>query len=262
MDDKQNQYYSLVDRGDTENLINLVESMSNRNFNSIFPTLCNNGYLSDQVFESILDNRATNRPRIASILIQNSPLPENIMEMVENSNYLQNGHKKQIRRVQNGISSRLISEYEIADIKQNISRIESNLINHAIDNDSVPSVRETVINYLTNNAEVNDISYINKFNLQLAQTELGDAQNTLNQLRTYALGLQNPDKSLEIQRFCDIHDIYISLLQDTVYDNTLLVENQEFLREAALDFSSMYWEKHKHSTISNRSYLLNTPTLR
>ena len=240
MDDKQNQYYSLVDRGDTENLINLVESMSNRNFNSIFPTLCNNGYLSDQVFESILDNRATNRPRIASILIQNSPLPENIMEMVENSNYLQNGHKKQIRRVQNGISSRLISEYEIADIKQNISRIESNLINHAIDNDSVPSVRETVINYLTNNAEVNDISYINKFNLQLAQTELGDAQNTLNQLRTYALGLQNPDKSLEIQRFCDIHDIYISLLQDTVYDNTLLVENQEFLREAALDFSSMY----------------------
>ena len=104
----------------------------------------------------------------------------------------------------------------------------------------MPSVRETVINYLTNNAEVNDISYINKFNLQLAQTELGDAQNTLNQLRTYALGLQNPDKSLEIQRFCDIHDIYISLLQDTVYDNTLLVENQEFLREAALDFSSMY----------------------
>jgi hypothetical protein len=35
MDDKQNQYYSLVDRGDTENLINLVESMSNRNFNLI-----------------------------------------------------------------------------------------------------------------------------------------------------------------------------------------------------------------------------------
>ncbi len=240
MTDKENQYNDLVDRGDTENLINLTESMSNRNFNSIFPILCNDGYISDEVFETILDNRSTNRPRIASILIENSPLPENIMELVESSDYLQNGHKKQIRRVQSGTSPRLEFEYEIADIKQEISKIESNLINHAIDNDSVPELRETVINYLINDAEENSINYVNRFNLQLAQTELTEAQNTLNDLRIYASGLSNEDMASEIQRFCDVHDIYISILQDTVFDNALLVQNQEFLKEAALDFSPLY----------------------
>jgi len=240
MTDKENQYNDLVDRGDTEYLINLTESMSNRNFNSIFPMLCNDGYLSNEVFETILDNRSTNRPRIASILIENSPLPENIMELVENSDYLQNGHKKQIRRVQSGTSPRLEFEYEIADIKQEISKIESNLVNHAIENDSVPEVRETVLNYLINDAEENSTNYINRFNLQLAQTEFTEAQNTLDNLRIYASGLQNEDITSEIQRFCDVHDIYISILKDTVYNNALLVENQELLREAALDFSPLY----------------------
>lgn len=214
--------------------------MSNRNFNSIFPILCNDGYLSDEVFETILGNRSTNRPRIASILIENSPLPDNIMEMVENSDYLQNGHKKQIRSVQEGISPRLIFEYEISDIKQDISKIESNLINHAIDNDSVPALRETVVNYLINTAEENSINYVNIFNLQLAQTDFVEAQNTLDGLRIYANGIQNEDIATEIQKFCDVHDIYISILQDTVYDNAILVQNREFLREAALDFSAMY----------------------
>lgn len=240
MTDKENQYNDLVDRGDTEYLINLTESMSNRNFNSIFPMLCNDGYLSNEVFETILDNRSTNRPRIASILIENSPLPENIMELVENSDYLQNGHKKQIRRVQSGTSLRLEFEYEIADIKQEISKIESNLVNHAIDNDSVPAVRETVLNYLINDAEENSTNYVNRFNLQLAQTEFTEAQNTLDNLRIYASGLQNEDITSEIQRFCDVHDIYISILQDSVHDNAILIQNQELLREAALDFSPLY----------------------
>jgi hypothetical protein len=238
--DNENQYDDLVDRGDTEYLINLTESMSNRNFNSIFPTLCNEGYLSDVVFETILDNSSTNRPRIASILIENSPLPDIIMEMVENSDYLQNGHKKQIRSVQKGTSPRLIFEYEIADIKQDISKIESNLVNHAIDNDSVPAIRETVINYLINNAEISSISYVNRFNLQLAQTDIIEAKNTLDDLRFYAASLQDENIATEIERYCDVHDIYISLLQDTVYDKALLVQNQEFLKEAALDFSPLY----------------------
>jgi len=142
--------------------------------------------------------------------------------------------------VQSGTSPRLEFEYEIADIKQEISKIESNLINHAIDNDSVPELRETVINYLINDAEENSINYVNRYNLQLAQTELTEAQNTLNDLRIYASGLPNEDMASEIQRFCDVQDIYISILQDTVFDNALLVQNQEFLREAALDFSPLY----------------------
>jgi len=43
------------------------------------------------------------------------------------------------------LSEEILLEYEMADIKQEISRIESNMTNHAINNDTVPSVREKVM---------------------------------------------------------------------------------------------------------------------
>ncbi len=107
-------------------------------------------------------------------------------------------------------------------------------------NDSALAVRETVINYLTYTADVNSMNYVNRFNLQLAQTDFTDAQNTLDDLRVYATSLQDDNIITEIQHYCDIHDIFISSIQDSVYDKALLLENQEFLREAALNFSPMY----------------------
>ncbi len=237
---KQTEYEQIVDNGNTAYLLNLAENMNSPNFQTTYPMLCNDGYLSDIVFEAIVNNHNAPRPKIAYILMENSPLPENIMDMVENSGYLKNGHKKHIRRIQSGINNRVLLEYEMADINQEIATIESNMMSHAINNDSVPDYREDVMNYFSNTADVNIENYMNRFNLHMAKNDYDEARNILNALRKHALTLNNGSITLEIQRYCDVHDILISVLNDTQNEKTELEQNQAFLRQAAQGFSPWY----------------------
>ncbi len=240
LESKEAEYHDIVDRGNTAYLISLAENMNTPNFLTAYPILCNDGYLSDAVFEAIVNNHTAPRPKIAAILIQNSPLPDNILKMANNSTYLKNGHKKQIRKVQSGTNPRLLLEYEMADIKQEISRIESNMTNHAINNDTGPSVREKVIDYFANIAETNTENFINRFDLQMAKAEHTEAENTLSALRNYAANLQDDSIAMEIQQYCDVNDVYLSAIQDSIFDKTVLEQNQAFLRQAALDCSPLY----------------------
>src|SRR6056297_131311 len=114
------------------------------------------------------------------------------------------------------------------------------MTNHAINNDTVPSVREKVIDYFTNTAETNTENFINTFDLQMAKAEHIEAENTLSALRNYAANLQDDSIAMEIQRYCDVNDVYLSAIQDSIFDNTVLEQNQAFLRQAAQGFSPWY----------------------
>ncbi|MDD3859820.1 MAG: NosD domain-containing protein, partial [Bacteroidales bacterium] len=140
LDDVKDQYDQTVDRGDTEYMLTIAETLSPRNFRQYVPVLSNNGYLSDTVFMILLDNTTAQKPVIASVLIANSPLPENILYEVNNSDYLSNGHKIQINKYQSGTNSRILLEYQISDIKQEIKDIEGEIINNTLNNDSIPGV--------------------------------------------------------------------------------------------------------------------------
>lgn len=237
---KQTEYDQMVDNGNTAYLVNLAENMDSPNFLTTTPHLCNDGYLSDTVFEAIINNHNAPRPKIAYLLMENSPLPDNIMEMVENSGYLKNGHKKHIRRKQSGINARVLLEYEMSDIKQEIASIESKMLIHAINNDSVPAYREDVMNYFSNTADMNIENYIDRFNLLMAKNDYAEAQNILNALRNHAISLNNDSVSLEVQRYCDVHDILITVLNDNQNEKTELEQHLAFLRQAAQGFSPWY----------------------
>ncbi|MEA3447632.1 MAG: T9SS type A sorting domain-containing protein [Bacteroidota bacterium] len=214
--------------------------MDSPNFQTTYPILCNNGYLSDAVFEAIVNNHKAPRPKIAAILIQNSPLPDDILKMANNSTYLKNGHKKQIRKVQAGTNPRLLLEYEMADIKQEIASIESKMLIHAINNDSVPAYREDVMNYFSHTADVNIENYMNRFNLHMAKNDYAEARNILDALRKHALNLNDDSISLEVQRYCDVHDMLISVLKNTQNEKIELEQHLAFLRQAAQGFSPWY----------------------
>ncbi|MDA3912252.1 MAG: hypothetical protein PF448_12940 [Bacteroidales bacterium] len=49
-----------------------------------------------------------------------------------------------------------------------------------------------------------------------------------------------PGLSFEIQHYCDVYDMYLTALQDSMFNTTLLEQNQEFLRQAALNASPLY----------------------
>src|SRR6056297_3240194 len=114
------------------------------------------------------------------------------------------------------------------------------MTNHAINNDTVPSVREKVIDYFTNTAETNTENFINTFDLQMAKAVHTEAENTLSALRNYAANLQDDSIAMEIQQYCDVNDVYLSAIQDSVFDKTVLEQNQALLRKAALDWSPLY----------------------
>jgi hypothetical protein len=50
----------------------------------------------------------------------------------------------------------------------------------------------------------------------------------------------NDQLSFDIQRYCDVEELYLSAIQDSVVDTTIFAANQAFPREAALDASPWY----------------------
>jgi len=228
-------YNDLVDRGDMEYMKDIAEDLSPRNFQQYVPVLSNDGYLSNEVFEAILDNRKAQKPVIAAVLIANSPLPVEIMEQVESSTYLSNGHKKQVRNYQSGINARVLLEYNIADLEQEKAVKESQLINNAINNDSLPEMRDIVISYL--DPQSNDYKKLIKiYGLNMSKQDYSASIANLDNIRQLASMPQNETISDELIMYCDIQELFIASIQD---ENSLLV-HKDMLLEAALDGSALY----------------------
>jgi hypothetical protein len=228
-------YDELVDRGDKEYMKDIAEDLSPRNFQQYVPILSNDGYLSNEVFEIILDNRKAQKPVIAAVLIANSPLPVEIMEQVESSTYLSNGHKKQVRNYQSGINARVLLEYNIADLEQEKAVKESLLINNAINNDSLPEMRDIVISYL--DPQSNDYKKLIKiYGLNMSKQDYSASIANLDNIRQLASMPQNETISDELIMYCDIQELFIASIQDK---NSLLV-HKDMLLEAALDGSALY----------------------
>ncbi len=234
----QNQYDLTVDRGDKQYMISLAENLSPHNFRQYVPILSNNGYLSDEVFETLLENTSAQKPVIATVLIANSPLPSEILDAVNNSTYLSNGHKKQINNYQNGENARVLLEYQISDIKQDIINIEGEIINNAINNDSIPEALTQAIGYFSSksNAEISDA--LNVYNLTVMTDDFQAAENILSNLRNMSVNLSTEERD-EVTTFCDINDIYLECIGDTMMIDILL-SNKDFLFNAARSSSPLY----------------------
>ncbi|MDD3687379.1 MAG: hypothetical protein PHE56_11495, partial [Bacteroidales bacterium] len=182
----QTQYDDVVDNGNTEYMLSLAENLSPHNFKLYVPQLSNDGYISDTVFSTLLKNTTAQKPVIASVLIANSPLPTEIMAKVENSTYLSNGHKNQIRAYQEGINNRVLLEKEISAVQQEIFNIEGELVNNVINNDSISEAVAEVANYFYSKPSLVKSDYVQLFTLQNSIGNFAEASSTLNNLRSYA----------------------------------------------------------------------------
>lgn len=228
-----NQVYAdIVDRGDTEYMRSLAVNLSLFNFRQYAPVLSNGGYLSDAVFEALLANRSAPKAAITAILVTNSPLPGNIWEDVKNSTYLNTWYKLLIGLCQGGTSQRTQLEYKIARFEQGIVADESLLMTHAVNNDSVPEVKDMAIAYFGDAVLGDQQAVLNVYRLHQATGDYASARNDLEILRKMAA----PANSAELQKFCDIGEIYLDFRQG----NDSLADKSATLLEAALDGSALY----------------------
>ncbi|NCC88111.1 MAG: hypothetical protein EOM05_09660 [Clostridia bacterium] len=187
---------------------------------------------------TLLDNRSAQKPVIASVLIENSPLPENILDEVNSSNYLSNGHKKQINKYQSGSNNRNLLEYQIADLNQEIKVIEGEIVNNAINNDSLPEARQLALDYFVSKPEKDVQDLITTYDLNLASNDFTEAQDNISELRQYSENLSITEAD-EINTFCDVSELYLTYIIDTLTSD-ILIDNKDFLFDAAQSISPLY----------------------
>lgn len=115
LNDKKTEFISLIDGGNTNNLLNVINSnMSPGSIKNIL--LSHSPFLSDLVLEKYI-SKADLPPygHIKQVIIANSPVSETILEKINTLN-LPDGIYQQINSAQTGISARQLKEAEITQI--------------------------------------------------------------------------------------------------------------------------------------------------
>ncbi len=233
----EGEYDRVVDKGDRFYMKTTAKLMDNSNYNEAFEILQNEGYLSDTVLIALLCNEVAPSDAISAILIENSPLPEEVITLIEEMP-VHNNIRNWLSFYSAGLSNRVELEYEIADLKQDIIRIESDLFNNAINNDTLPGVKTDVINYFNSKSDAYYQDYIKVYKLELSLSLNEDARNTLNNMRSFANYLPQ-EKAEEIIMFCDVNEIFLNSVENENSDS-ILFANKGLLFEAASDMSTEY----------------------
>ena len=214
-------YETRLDGGNTQSLLaDIQTNSSSANYDL-------NGFMSDDCFYAILDEIENNPSYYVSILIENSPLPEHIYRIAMNKN-IPEIYKNTLALYQSGANTRVLADREMSALRQNISYNESMLMNHALNNDSVPSERQMAMAYFS---EKNDLqSRINVYRLNCANGNYTAALANLSDI-----GSNSSANNYEISTFCEVNRLYIGVMTN--------------MQRASLDTSFL------HSAVDDNNYL-------
>lgn len=233
-------YDSIVDRGNTDAM--LVQASSVSLFNMVIPfvALCNDGYLSDTVFSTLLANNNSPSAFTAAVLIANSPLPQSVRKMVEDSD-LPSIYKSLIGYCQTGTNSRDRLQSSIDDGKQEIAILESEMFHEAINNDTITAVKDTVLTYLRNKSNYTYNDAISEYKLQLSKKDYVAVRDALKNIYGMTSGMDS-DLRDELTTFYSINNIYVDYLtaNSDAEAAKILDGNSTALLSAVNDSSHLY----------------------
>ncbi|MDL2262224.1 T9SS type A sorting domain-containing protein [Bacteroidales bacterium OttesenSCG-928-I21] len=233
------EYSKTVDKGDTGAMLKTAETMDDANYDKAYDILANSGYLSDKVYLAVIGNEKAPEAAKAAILIKNSPLPEKIVPELENST-MSKAMKDMVMKYQEGINSREILEYQMSDIKQEIARIELDMVSMLMNvGEFKDEYADSLINYFADKKQKSFESYRNIYNLQIEKGDTSAAQKTLSELMIYASTLESGMRN-EINNYCDISSIYLNSIDNGIIDTAVLALSKETLLDAAISGSWMY----------------------
>ena len=205
-----------------------------------FVALCNDGYLSDTVYSTLIANTNSPSAFTAAVLIANSPLPQSVRKMVEDSD-LPSIYKSLVGYCQTGINSRDRLQSNINDGKQEIAVLESEMFHEAINNDTVTAVKDTVLTYLRGKSNHTYNDAINEYKLLLSKKDYGAVRDALKNIYGMTTGMEQ-DLRDELTTFCSVNNIYVDYLTATSDAEAakILDGNSVALLSAVNDSSPLY----------------------
>lgn len=233
-------YDSIVDRGNTDAMLSQASSVSLFNMVIPFVALCNDGYLSDTVYSTLIANTNSPSAFTAAVLIANSPLPQSVRKMVEDSD-LPSIYKSLVGYCQTGINSRDRLQSNIDDGKQEIAVLESEMFHEALNNDTIVAVKDTVLTYLRGKSDHNYNDAINEYKLLLSKKDYAAVRDALKSIYGMSSGMDS-DLRDELTNFCSVNNIYVDYLTATSEAEAakILDGNSATLLSAVNDSSPLY----------------------
>lgn len=221
----------IVDGGNTAEVLQKVQNLKPNNFNKTCNELLNiSPYLSDTVLVAFMQT-GVNGHVIAktNVLLASSPLPPNARAELETMD-LPAPHKNYIEQMQTGTNAVIQLKDEIGNIEFDKNLIINDYISYGLNNDSIPQVKDSVVNFLMNDDYFESKCLV--IPILIADGRYTDAQTQINEL-DYLASNQNLSLQTELSEFSELQEIII--LADTTYTDEAyltIVENNLSLLEA------------------------------
>lgn len=137
----------------------------------------------------------------------------------------------------------MLLQEEVGNIEFNKNLYINEYVSHGLNNDSIPNVKDSVVNFLMNDDYFESKCLV--IPILIADARYTDAQTQINEL-DYLASNQNPSLQAELSEFSDLQEIII--LADTTYTDEAyltIVENNLSLLEAIA-----YNPSHRGSSIA------------
>lgn len=226
-----------VDNGNKQLLLDLISSVEPNTFNTLCTELISSQYLSDEVLEAFIGvpiNGQYNRK--TDVLLKNSPLPEKIKPILATITYPQH-FIDLLMLEQNGINPREQNEGEILALKNDRSKLLTDITIESVNNDSVPEVKDSLIDLLKK--EVDYRTNITLIPLLINEERYAETDVQLDLLQSQIHSLPQSKQS-EINDWIQLQQIVKQVNYKTLDQlREVVKENMGFLEKLALQENKM-----------------------
>lgn len=225
------QYDELMDAGDTEGLINRINTVRPNEYHDLcFELIEISPYVSDEVLTTFLLNSIVRPVAKTSVLLANSPLTTAVQDEINNSN-LPSHFKQIIWDNQTGINPRLEKELEITELKIDKQEKVNNMVYTTLRNDSVAEIKDSVIVAMETLEGLQTKTIL--FQLLVKDENLSEAQFVLNELESNLVNYP-VEKQQEVSEILDIYQIQLEIMQgDESTELSIIQNNSAFLQDIA-----------------------------
>lgn len=227
LDAEENELESKIDGGNTANALTKVLSISQASTPSV-SDLSHNGYLSDTVYNTLVDKIDENPTFVTSVFVENSPLPSETFEEVQDAE-ISNILKTVLSHYQSGENARIADERIIGNIKQEISHNENLLYSKAMNDSLVDTDYNTILGYFTSKNDLD--SKIKSCNMLISMGNYDLASQMVPDIRSFG--------TTEALNFAEVIDMYISTM-DTSMTKNMLKQRFNQLNDLIADNSPTY----------------------
>ncbi|MBR6067471.1 MAG: hypothetical protein IKP45_06685 [Bacteroidales bacterium] len=224
---EKNELESKIDGGNTANALTKVQSISLASTPTV-SDLSHNGYLSDTVYNALVDKIDENPTFVTSVLVENSPLPSETFEEVQDAEF-SNILKTVLSYYQSGENARIADERVIENIKQRISHNENLLYNKAMNDSLATTDYNAILDYFTLKNDLD--SKIKSCNILISMGNYDLACQIVLDIRSFG--------TTEALNFAEVIDMYISAM-DTSMTKNMLKQKFNQLNDLIADNSPIY----------------------